>query len=116
MQTTTTVLGEPPRPNICGTFPGPKSKRMQVEMDLQHQAASVKCFIDYEKSKGNYIVDADDNVLLDVRNFVECFITSALFFSGYNHPDLVKAVSDPRFVLLRFILEVGEFTYVITKK
>ncbi|KAK6107810.1 Aminotransferase class-III family protein [Brugia pahangi] len=92
MQTTTTVLGEPPRPNICGTFPGPKSKRMQVEMDLQHQAASVKCFIDYEKSKGNYIVDADDNVLLDV------YMQISSLALGYNHPDLVKAVSDPRFV------------------
>ncbi|MCP9262544.1 4-aminobutyrate aminotransferase, mitochondrial [Dirofilaria immitis] len=50
-QTGTAVLGEPLKPSICGTVPGSKSKQMKVEMDSCHQAASVKIFIDYEKSK-----------------------------------------------------------------
>ncbi|VDK80717.1 unnamed protein product [Onchocerca ochengi] len=91
-QTATTVLGEPLQPSMCGTFPGPKSKQMKVEMDLHHQAASVKVFINYEKSKGNYFIDADGNVLLDV------YMQISSLPLGYNHPDLTKAVSDPRFM------------------
>uniref|UniRef100_A0A915PS53 4-aminobutyrate--2-oxoglutarate transaminase n=1 Tax=Setaria digitata TaxID=48799 RepID=A0A915PS53_9BILA len=91
-RTITSIPGEPSRPSISGTFPGPKSKRMKTEMDLCHQAASVRFFINYEKSKGNYFTDADGNILLDA------FMQISSLPLGYNHPDLVKAASDPRFV------------------
>lgn len=45
----------------------------------------------------------------DIQNFAEYFIRSASF-SGYNHPDLVKTVTDPRFVV-RYLT----FVVIITK-
>ncbi|XP_020607327.1 4-aminobutyrate aminotransferase, mitochondrial-like [Orbicella faveolata] len=47
-------------------------------------------FADFEKSRGNYIVDADGNVLLDV------FQQIASIPLGYNHPALVQAMQDPK--------------------
>ncbi|VDM39181.1 unnamed protein product [Toxocara canis] len=72
--------------------PGPVSKRLRTEMEPIHQTASIKFFVDYEKSVGNYIVDADGNTYLDV------FMQISSLALGYNHPDLIKVLSDPRFV------------------
>uniref|UniRef100_F1KZ14 (S)-3-amino-2-methylpropionate transaminase n=2 Tax=Ascaris TaxID=6251 RepID=F1KZ14_ASCSU len=61
-------------------------------MDLVHQTSSVRFFADYERSIGNYLVDADGNRLLDM------YMQVSSLCLGYNHPDLVEAISDPRFI------------------
>lgn len=40
--------------------------------------------VDYEKSQGNYIVDADENVILDV------YAQIASIALGYNVPEMMK--------------------------
>lgn len=40
--------------------------------------------VDYEKSQGNYIVDADGNVILDV------YAQIASIALGYNVPEMMK--------------------------
>ena len=48
-------------------------------------------FLDYAKSKGNYIADADGNVLLDV------FAQIASIPLGYNHPAFLELSQEPQF-------------------
>ena len=46
-------------------------------------------FADYAKSHGNYIADADGNVLLDV------YMQVASLPIGYNHPAYKRVLEDP---------------------
>ena len=52
-------------------------------------AGSVSFFADYEKSEGNYIVDADGNVMLDI------YMQVASSPMGYNHPAIKRVLQDP---------------------
>ena len=54
------------------------------------QSGAVGFFTDYEKSVGNYIADADGNMLLDV------FMQIASIPLGYNHPAIIKVLQDPK--------------------
>lgn len=60
------VSGEPSAPAMKTEIPGPKSKQLMADLDKIQSMKSVAYFADYDKSLGNYIVDADGNVLLDV--------------------------------------------------
>lgn len=62
----TLVAGEPSAPAMKTAVPGPESQRLMSELDSVQAMKSVGFFADYEKSLGNYIVDADGNVMLDV--------------------------------------------------
>ncbi|KAK0398485.1 hypothetical protein QR680_002614 [Steinernema hermaphroditum] len=86
------AANEPSQPNVSTSIPGPKSKALKEKMDPIHQTPSVRMFVDYEKSFGNYLVDADGNQLLDV------YMQISSLPLGYNHPDLVKCASDPRLI------------------
>ncbi|CAB16717.1 4-aminobutyrate aminotransferase [Schizosaccharomyces pombe] len=77
---------EPQGPSIkTETIPGPKGKAAAEEMSKYHDISAVKFPVDYEKSIGNYLVDLDGNVLLDVYSQI------ATIPIGYNNPTLLKA-------------------------
>ena len=61
------VTGEPAIPSmVTSEVPGPKSIAKKAELSKIQAMDSVSFFVDYDKSIGNYIVDADGNTLLDV--------------------------------------------------
>jgi 4-aminobutyrate aminotransferase/(S)-3-amino-2-methylpropionate transaminase len=57
---------EPEGPTVKTEIPGPKAKAAIADLDKVFDTRSLNMLTDYSKSKGNYIVDADGNVLLDV--------------------------------------------------
>lgn len=67
--------------------PGPVSQEMMAEMvGFNTSLGSVPFFVDYEKSQGNYMLDADGNVFLDAFSQISSLPL------GYNHAALTKAV------------------------
>ncbi|KAJ2457462.1 4-aminobutyrate transaminase, partial [Coemansia sp. RSA 2424] len=83
-------LAEPKQPSVVTEeIPGPQSKAALARLgQLQDTRAAVFAG-DYQKSVGNYIVDADGNQLLDLY----CQIASVPI--GYNNAALLKAASSP---------------------
>jgi 4-aminobutyrate aminotransferase/(S)-3-amino-2-methylpropionate transaminase len=76
-------------PLILTEVPGPKSKALMKMMDKRSESGAVHFFVDYQRSKGNFIVDVDGNVLLDV------FCQIASLPLGYNHPKIISALTNP---------------------
>uniref|UniRef100_A0A0N4Z3W0 (S)-3-amino-2-methylpropionate transaminase n=1 Tax=Parastrongyloides trichosuri TaxID=131310 RepID=A0A0N4Z3W0_PARTI len=89
---TTIATSEPSKPEMKTKFPGPKTATMKNEMSKVHQNASTRAFFDYEKSFGNYVVDADGNKMLDV------YMQISSLPLGYNHPELIALAKDPRII------------------
>eukprot|EP00771_Trimastix_marina_P002814 gnl/Trimastix_PCT/398.p2 GENE.gnl/Trimastix_PCT/398~~gnl/Trimastix_PCT/398.p2 ORF type:complete len:477 (+),score=158.05 gnl/Trimastix_PCT/398:107-1537(+) len=81
------VPGEPSCPSVhTDAIPGPKGTRFLQELDAIQDPRTVFFPINFEESKGNYMVDADDNVLMDLY----CHISSLPL--GYNHPAQVEKI------------------------
>lgn len=84
---------EPDGPKIVTkAIPGPKG---QAAIKTLSEVFDTRCLFfltDYDKSYGNYIVDADGNVLLDAY----CQVASIAL--GYNNPNLIKAAKSDRMI------------------
>ena len=50
---------------ISKNVPGPRSIQMKEQLGEIQNTGAVNFFVDYEKSKGNYIADVDGNWILD---------------------------------------------------
>lgn len=78
---------EPSSPSmVTDSFPGPKVQSLKTHMSKVQECSAVTIFSDYEKSQGNYMVDADGNTFLD------CFGQISSLPLGYNHPDMLTAM------------------------
>lgn len=83
--------GEPQGPNVVTSpIPGPVSREMLSKLNKVQESGAVHFFVDYKKSKGNYLTDVDGNVLLDMYSQIS---SSPL---GYNHPALIEALTSER--------------------
>ncbi|XP_072386731.1 4-aminobutyrate aminotransferase, mitochondrial-like [Diabrotica undecimpunctata] len=82
------VPEEPSGPSMKTDIPGPKSKQLMKQLSNVYNLGSTQYLVNYEKSSGNYIVDADDNIMLDTYTQIS---TMPL---GYNHPALLNVFND----------------------
>ncbi len=85
------IPGEPERAALVTAVPGPRSEALRLRHHQYQDARSIHFYQDARKSIGNYLVDVDGNVLLDVYGHI------AAVPLGYNHPDLLKAWKNGRF-------------------
>lgn len=85
------IPGEPQRASMKTPVPGPRTEELRKRHARFQDARTVHVYQDAHKSLGNYLVDVDDNVLLDVYGHI------ASVPVGYNHPALLEAWRSGRF-------------------
>ncbi len=85
------IPDEPTHAVVRTAVPGPASEALRARHGRYQDARTVHVYQDARKSRGNYLVDVDGNVLLDVYTHIACVPL------GYNHPDLLKSWHDGRF-------------------
>ncbi len=85
------IPGEPERIIVRTSIPGPRSEELRARHGRHQDARTVHFYQDAKKSLGNYIVDVDGNVILDVYAHI------AAIPIGYNHPALREAWKGGRF-------------------
>ncbi|CAG9333948.1 unnamed protein product [Blepharisma stoltei] len=79
------VMSEPKGPIVKSVVPGPESLALLNEYEgLTQDFRTVRFFADYQKSIGNYVADADGNMLLDA------YTLNASLPIGYNHPSYLS--------------------------
>lgn len=60
------IPNEPSGPKVITAIPGPKSQALSQELNKAQDTRTQHFFADFANSRGNYVVDADGNTLLDV--------------------------------------------------
>ncbi|KAI9837532.1 MAG: hypothetical protein M1819_007183 [Sarea resinae] len=80
---------EPAGPVLRTAIPGPESKKAIEKLDKVFDTRSLNLIANYQNSFGNYIVDLDGNVLLDV------YAQIASIPVGYSNPSLLLAATSP---------------------
>ena len=85
------IAGEPERVSVRTSIPGPASEALRARHGKYQDARSVHLYQDAKRSLGNYLVDVDGNVMLDLYGHI------AALPLGYNHPELLAAFHDGRF-------------------
>ncbi|SCV00041.1 LANO_0F04918g1_1 [Lachancea nothofagi CBS 11611] len=84
---------EPKVPVVkTSSIPGPESVKELAQLGEVFDARPAYFVADYEKSLGNYIVDADGNTYLDV------YAQIASIALGYNNPKLIEAAQSPEMI------------------
>ncbi|EPQ30283.1 uncharacterized protein PFL1_02399 [Pseudozyma flocculosa PF-1] len=84
---------EPAMPTVLtSSIPGPQSKQASERIGTFQDNRAHGFVTDYQKSIGNWIVDADGNVLLDM------FAQIASIAIGYNNPDLIALARTDEFI------------------
>ncbi|KAK9472532.1 3-amino-2-methylpropionate transaminase [Dipodascopsis tothii] len=84
---------EPTAPTVkTAAIPGPESQAQMKSLDEVYDSRAAYMVCDYEKSNGNYLVDADGNEFLDV------YAQIASIPLGYNNPALVAAAKSPEMI------------------
>ncbi len=83
--------GEPAGIAMKTAIPGPKTEELRARHHRFQDARTVHVYQDAKASRGNYLVDVDGNVLLDLYGHIACVPI------GYNHPELLNAWKSGRF-------------------
>eukprot|EP00002_Diphylleia_rotans_P031750 TRINITY_DN6611_c0_g1_i1.p1 TRINITY_DN6611_c0_g1~~TRINITY_DN6611_c0_g1_i1.p1 ORF type:complete len:493 (+),score=103.45 TRINITY_DN6611_c0_g1_i1:49-1527(+) len=83
---------EPTAPFMKTLFPGPLSVQHFKELSKSQDERAYMAVFDQEKSKGNYFVDVDGNVLLDAYGQI------ASIPIGYNNPALYEAAKSDEWI------------------
>ncbi len=83
--------GEPEKIVVKTPIPGPRSEELRARHGKYQDARTVHFYQDAKKSLGNYMVDVDGNVILDVYGHI------AAIPIGYNHPAMRAAQAEGRF-------------------
>lgn len=84
------ITGEPQRVSMVTAVPGPRTEELRARHGRHQDARTVHVYQDAHKSLGNYLVDVDGNVMLDVYGHI------AALPVGYNHPALLAALRSGR--------------------
>ncbi len=77
--------GEPARAAMRTAVPGPATEALRARHNAFQDARTVHVYQDARRSLGNYLVDVDGNVFLDIYGHIACVPI------GYNHPALRAA-------------------------
>ncbi|RMY62190.1 hypothetical protein D0863_11034 [Hortaea werneckii] len=91
-QYATLFENQPQRPDVHTVLPGPLSVEGRAKLGRVFDTGAMRMLVDYERSQGNYIVDADQNQFLDT------FSQIASIAVGYNNPHVAKAITSPEMV------------------
>uniref|UniRef100_F6SUM0 4-aminobutyrate aminotransferase, mitochondrial n=1 Tax=Ciona intestinalis TaxID=7719 RepID=F6SUM0_CIOIN len=79
------------QPLVKTEIPGPKTKQLSDRTSSMQNTGALAFFCDFERSKANYLVDGDENIILD------CFQQISSMPLGYNNKELLDLCKTPAF-------------------